>query len=64
MAAEELQRLPRQVAVYKSLEPAWNDLNLRELASGVLSPLVFAHVRAATVGGIVSRENCHPFKVR
>jgi predicted glutamine amidotransferase len=60
--AEVLYRQPSEVAVYKSLEPAWNDANLREIASAVLSPLIFAHVRAATVGGVVSRENCHPFK--
>jgi glutamine amidotransferase len=48
-------------AVYKSTAPAWNDANLRELARQVRSPLLFAHVRAAT-GTPVQRSNCHPFR--
>ena len=35
-------------AVFKAIEPAWNDRNLRELASEVSTRLLFAHVRAAT----------------
>lgn len=41
---------------------AWNDRNLVELSNIVESSLVFAHVRAASPGSLVSRENCHPFK--
>ena len=48
-------------AVFKSVEPAWNDENLRELASHVRSPLVFAHIRAST-GTPVQQTNCHPFR--
>ena len=33
--------------VFHSVEPAWNDRNLRELAAHVESPLVFAHIRAS-----------------
>lgn len=40
--------------------PAWNDPNLEALAQHVVSPLIFAHVRAST-GSEVSRRNCHPF---
>jgi glutamine amidotransferase len=47
-------------AVFHSIEPAWNDRNLRELAGHVMSPLVFAHIRAST-GGAVQQTNCHPF---
>jgi predicted glutamine amidotransferase len=47
--------------VFRSIEPAWNDLNLRELASHLTSPLFFAHVRAA-VGSPVQQTNCHPFR--
>ena len=40
---------PRETpAVFHSIEPAWNDRNLRELAAHVISPLVFAHIRAST----------------
>ena len=48
-------------AVFKSIEPAWNDRNLRELAGHVRSGLVFAHIRAST-GTPVQQTNCHPFR--
>ena len=47
--------------VYRSIEPAWNDRNLRELAAHIRSPLVFAHIRAA-IGSPVQETNCHPFR--
>ena len=48
-------------ALFKSVEPAWNDANLRELAGHVRSGMVFAHVRAST-GTPVQWTNCHPFR--
>jgi len=48
-------------AVFKNIDPAWNDQNLRELTSQVKTPLLFAHVRAST-GTAVQRSNCHPFR--
>ena len=48
-------------AVFHSIEPAWNDRNLRELAGHVTSPLVFAHIRASS-GSPVQQTNCHPFR--
>jgi predicted glutamine amidotransferase len=47
--------------VFRSVEPAWNDRNLRELAEHVESPLVFAHIRASS-GTAIQQTNCHPFK--
>ena len=47
--------------VFHSVEPAWNDRNLRELAAHVRSPLVFAHIRASS-GAPVQQTNCHPFR--
>jgi predicted glutamine amidotransferase len=47
--------------VYRSIEPAWNDRNLRDLAAHIQSPLVFAHIRAA-IGSAVQQTNCHPFR--
>jgi predicted glutamine amidotransferase len=47
--------------LFHSIEPAWNDRNLRELAAHVESPLVFAHIRAATATP-VQLTNCHPFR--
>ena len=48
-------------AVFHSVEPAWNERNLRELAGHVTAPLLFAHIRAST-GGAVQQTNCHPFR--
>ncbi len=47
--------------VFRSIEPAWNDQNLREIAGHVRSPLFFAHLRAA-IGSAVQQTNCHPFR--
>jgi predicted glutamine amidotransferase len=46
---------------YRSTEPAWNDSNLRDLASHIRAPRVFAHIRAST-GSPVQLTNCHPFQ--
>jgi glutamine amidotransferase len=48
-------------ALFHSIEPAWNDRNLRELSGHVTSGLVFAHIRAST-GSPVQQTNCHPFR--
>ena len=48
-------------AVYRSVHPAWNDRNLRELAAHISSPLFFAHIRAST-GTAVQETNAHPFR--
>ncbi len=48
-------------AFFRSVEPAWNDRNLRELAGYVESPLFLAHIRAST-GTAVQQTNCHPFR--
>ena len=48
-------------AVFHSVEPAWNDRNLRELAGHISSGLVFAHIRASS-GTAVQQTNCHPFR--
>jgi glutamine amidotransferase len=49
--------------VFRSIEPAWNDQNLRELGAHVRSQLFFAHIRAA-IGSAVQQTNCHPFRHR
>jgi predicted glutamine amidotransferase len=49
-------------ALFRSITPAWNNANLRSLASVVSSPCVMAHVRAASEGMAVSEANCHPFQ--
>jgi glutamine amidotransferase len=47
--------------VFHSIEPAWNDRNLRDIAAHIRSGLVFAHIRAST-GSPVQQTNCHPFR--
>ena len=47
--------------VFHSVEPAWNDRNLHDIAQHILSPLVFAHIRAST-GTAIQQTNCHPFR--
>lgn len=49
--------------VFKDVRPAWNDNNLRALASQIEAPMFLAHVRATT-GSEVQRSNCHPFQHR
>jgi len=48
-------------AVFHSMEPAWNDRNLREMSGHISSGVVFAHIRAST-GSPVQQTNCHPFR--
>ncbi len=50
-----------QPGLYRSVHPAWNDRNLRELGKQISSPLFFAHIRAST-GTAVQETNCHPFR--
>jgi predicted glutamine amidotransferase len=47
--------------IYRSVHPAWNDRNLRELAAHISSRLFFAHIRAST-GTPVQQTNSHPFR--
>jgi predicted glutamine amidotransferase len=46
---------------FHSVEPAWNDRNLHDLAAHLESGLVFAHIRASS-GSPVQQTNCHPFR--
>jgi len=48
-------------AQFRSIEPAWNDRNLRDLAKHIRSGMVLAHVRASS-GGAIQQTNCHPFR--
>jgi glutamine amidotransferase len=47
--------------VFRSIEPAWNDQNLREVSAHIKSGRFFAHIRAA-IGSAVQQTNCHPFR--
>jgi len=50
-----------KAGVYRSIRPAWNDFNLRDLAAQIDTPLFLAHVRA-TSQATVQETNCHPFR--
>ena len=47
-------------AVYRAIQPVWNDLNLKHLASKIQSNCMVGHIRAASIGD-VNVSNCHPF---
>ncbi|MGE3319914.1 MAG: class II glutamine amidotransferase [Candidatus Berkiella sp.] len=47
--------------LFKSINPAWNDQNLKHLSKKIQSPCFFAHVRSASKGAI-AQYNCHPFQ--
>ncbi|CAB9500638.1 glutamine amidotransferase [Seminavis robusta] len=49
-------------AVFKDTEPAWSNVNLREICNATKSACVIAHVRAASPGMGVYAPNVHPFK--
>src|SRR5262245_13382985 len=49
--------------VFHSIQPAWNNRNLRDLVEHLAAPVFLAHVRAATTGPI-QKTNCHPFRYR
>ncbi|HEX6225909.1 MAG TPA: class II glutamine amidotransferase [Chryseolinea sp.] len=46
---------------FVSINPAWSNRNLRNLAPKIRTECFIAHVRAASVGE-VSESNCHPFQ--
>lgn len=48
---------------YVSVNPAWSNRNLRNLAPKIKTDCMIAHVRAASVGD-VSESNCHPFQFK
>lgn len=48
---------------FVSVNPAWSNRNLRNLAPKMQTGCMIAHVRAASVGE-VSESNCHPFQYK
>ncbi len=45
----------------RSVTPAWSNHNLQALAAKTRASCLFAHVRAATPGMVVTDSNVHPF---
>jgi len=50
-------------ALFRDTQPAWSNVNLREICTSTKSSCVIAHVRAASPGMGVDMPNVHPFKV-
>jgi ergothioneine biosynthesis protein EgtC len=57
------QDINSEPATFVSLNPAWSNRNLRNLAPKIKTECLIAHVRAASVGE-VSESNCHPFQYK
>lgn len=55
--------LHEEPVTFVSVNPAWSNRNLRNLAPKIQTGCLIAHVRAASVGE-VSESNCHPFQYR
>lgn len=55
-----VHNIDNKPALFKSIQPAWNDKNLQNLSEKILSDCFFAHVRAAS-NGSVNVLNTHPF---
>jgi predicted glutamine amidotransferase len=53
----------KEPVTFVSVNPAWSNRNLRNLAPKVVTNCMVAHVRAASVGE-VSESNCHPFQYK
>lgn len=53
----------KEPATFVSLNPAWSNRNLKNLAPKIKTECMIAHVRAASVGE-VSESNCHPFQYK
>ena len=53
----------QEPVTFVSVNPAWSNRNLRNLAPKVKTECLLAHVRAASVGE-VSESNCHPFQYK
>ncbi len=55
-----LPQISQKPGLFRSIYPAWSDLNLNSLIHHIASPCFLAHVRAASTGGL-SQFNSHPF---
>ena len=54
-------KISPEPAQFRSIQPAWNNVNLLHIARVSRSQAILAHVRAATEGFGVTETNCHPF---
>lgn len=54
------QEIDPSPGIFRSIQPAWNNTNLRHLARKIQSDCFLGHIRKSTVGD-VNINNCHPF---
>lgn len=52
--------IDKEPGIFRSIQPAWNDDNLKHLCKKISSHCFLGHIRASTVGD-VNKNNCHPF---
>jgi len=55
--------ISEEPAIFKSISPAWSDMNLLNLTAKIKSSCFFAHVRAASISAVM-QSNCHPFSYK
>lgn len=55
------QDISADPALFRSMQPAWNDSNLLSIAEKTRTDCLVGHIRAATHGE-VAQQNCHPFR--
>lgn len=56
-------KITNEPAIFRSIQPAWNDNNLIHLANIIESKCFIGHIRASTIGDI-TKSNCHPFSYK
>ena len=58
-----VKEISSEPALFRSMQPAWNNPNLKSIADKTKTDCLFAHIRAATHGE-VNQQNCHPFRFK
>ncbi|MDX1667373.1 MAG: class II glutamine amidotransferase [Saprospiraceae bacterium] len=58
-----VRKVRQHPGLFRSITPAWNNQNLLYNASLIKTDCLFAHVRAASEGGVFE-PNCHPFRYK
>lgn len=54
------RKIEVEPGVFKSIQPAWGERNLRHISRKIKSDCFMAHIRSSTIGD-VTVNNCHPF---
>lgn len=57
------ENIDNEPGLFKSIQPAWNDQNLKHIVNKIESTCFIGHVRASSIGH-VNTLNCHPFSYK